>query len=122
VNLYALERNICQVWKNQYIVVAKCVWWLAFIIGLQQGLVIHIDHLKEQDNIAIWEVSTIPKDIGEDCRFDITSDHVYPDSIIEFQVHVRSNSESGRLHLVFKDTKKFIQQSRKGHREFTQND
>jgi hypothetical protein len=31
--------------------VAQCVWWLASIIGLERGLTIHIDNLKQRSNI-----------------------------------------------------------------------
>jgi len=41
----ALEKIISYPRKNQYIVAAQCVWWLASTIGWQQGLIIHIYNL-----------------------------------------------------------------------------
>jgi len=58
--VYVLERIISFGCKNQYIFVAQCVWWQASIIGLQQGLVTHIDNLKIQANIGIQKVSSTP--------------------------------------------------------------
>ena len=78
---------------------AQCVWWLASIIGLEQGLIAHIDNLrkssedslvKDKDlsadsecsnqerkqpsplftNQYVREVSKIPRDIQEDPRID----------------------------------------------------
>ena len=47
---------------------AQCVWWQASIIGLQQGLVTHIDNLKNRANIGIQKVSSTPRDLQEDQR------------------------------------------------------
>jgi len=46
VIVYALEKIIEYARKNQYIFVAQCVWWLASIIGLESGLVTHINSLR----------------------------------------------------------------------------
>jgi len=43
--VYALEKIISYARRTQHIFVAQCVWWLAAIIGLEQGLIIHIDNL-----------------------------------------------------------------------------
>ena len=53
VIVYALEKIISYARNNQYILVAQCVWWLASIIGLQQGLVIYIDTLDKQSAIRL---------------------------------------------------------------------
>jgi hypothetical protein len=42
--VYALEKIICYARDNNYILVAECVWWLAFIVGLELGWIIHIDN------------------------------------------------------------------------------
>jgi len=41
-------------WCNphQYIFPAECVWWQASLLGLQQGLIIHIDNLSTQAKIS----------------------------------------------------------------------
>jgi len=47
VVLYALEKIIAYARRTQQIFVAQCVWWLASIIGLDKGLVVHINNLRE---------------------------------------------------------------------------
>ena len=44
--VYALEKVISYARDNQYTFLAQRVWWIASIIGLQEGLVIHIDNLR----------------------------------------------------------------------------
>jgi len=46
--VYALERIISYARKNQYIFLTQRIWWIASIIGLQQGLVLLIKNLWEQ--------------------------------------------------------------------------
>jgi hypothetical protein len=43
----ALENIIAYARRTQPVFVAQCVWWLASVCGLEQGLVDHIDNLKE---------------------------------------------------------------------------
>jgi hypothetical protein len=43
--VYALEKVIAYSRRTQQILVAQCVWWLASVIGLEQGLVLHINNL-----------------------------------------------------------------------------
>jgi len=44
--VYALEKVISYARDNQYTFLAQRVWWIASVIGLQEGLVIHIDNLR----------------------------------------------------------------------------
>jgi hypothetical protein len=86
---YALEKVISYARKNQQIFVAQCVWWLASIIGLEQGLIIHIDNLRKSETAATSReysgivhpnraqqiesekaVSPTPRDLTEDRRLD----------------------------------------------------
>jgi hypothetical protein len=61
VIVYALEKVISYARKTQQVVVAQCVWWLASIIGLQQGLVIHIDNQRARaENLVQQESSEAP--------------------------------------------------------------
>jgi len=48
---YALEKLISYAKDNQYIFVAQCVWSLSSIIGLEQGLVSHIDNIRNRKNV-----------------------------------------------------------------------
>jgi hypothetical protein len=52
VIVYTLERIIAFARDNQYIFLAQSVWWISSILGLQQGLVIHIDNLKARSIVG----------------------------------------------------------------------
>jgi len=52
VIIYTLANIISYSRSNQYIFLAQCVWWLASVIGLQNGLVMHIDDLKIRTDIS----------------------------------------------------------------------
>jgi hypothetical protein len=100
VIIFALEKVITYAKKTQQIIVAQCVWWLASIIALEQGLVNHIDNLEKRKNLTELRqeiateasqsrqsflqfnpgrvvqtsntraVSTTPRDLTEDQRLD----------------------------------------------------
>jgi hypothetical protein len=89
VIVYAFEKVISNARKNQQIFVAHCVWWLASIFGLEQGLVIHTDNLQKREYSAPLEdhpgivhsdkaqqilfekaVSLTPRDLMEDQQAD----------------------------------------------------
>jgi hypothetical protein len=46
-----LEKVISYARRTQQIFVAQCVWWLASVIGLQQGLISHMDNLRVRSEI-----------------------------------------------------------------------
>jgi hypothetical protein len=75
VIVYALEKVIAYARRTQQIFVAQCVWWLASIIGLEQGLVNYIDNIQSRTDVSIIPekvpsegktVSPIPRDNQED--------------------------------------------------------
>jgi hypothetical protein len=79
VIVYALEKVISYARRTQQIFVAQCVWWLASIIGLEQGLAIHIDNIQSRIDVTVIPekvpstertVSPIPRDNQEDRRQD----------------------------------------------------
>jgi len=79
VIVYALEKVITYARKTQQIFVAQCVWWLASIIGLEQGLVNYIDNRQSRIEVTVIPeqapgveriVSPIPRDNQEDQRQD----------------------------------------------------
>jgi hypothetical protein len=79
VIVYALEKVISDARRTQPIFVPHCVWWLASIIGLDQGLVNYIDNLESRINVAVIPeqgpsvgrtVSPTPRDNQEDPRKD----------------------------------------------------
>ena len=64
--VYALERIIDYARKNQYIFIAQGVWWIASTIGLESGLVQHIDSLcLETSQTSLQEDSRIDKTDSE---------------------------------------------------------
>jgi hypothetical protein len=58
VIVYALEKIISHARRTQHIFVAQCVWWLASIIGLEQGLIIHIDNLNSRVETTVTSKSS----------------------------------------------------------------
>jgi hypothetical protein len=63
VIVYALEKIISFARSNQYIFLAQSVWWISSVIGLQEGLIIHIDNLKvrsdSESELFIQRVSSV---------------------------------------------------------------
>jgi len=49
--VYTHKKIIPYARYNQYIFLAQSIWWISSIIGLQQGLVIHIDNLKKRSEV-----------------------------------------------------------------------
>jgi len=43
-----LEKVISFARDNQYIFLAQSVWWISSILGIQEGLIIHINNLKKR--------------------------------------------------------------------------
>jgi len=99
VIVYALEKIISYARRTRQVFAAQCIWWLASLIGLEQGLVVHIDnlngrtvditesipeqgHIPERRNATEEKdpvpgeaevprgVSAIPRDLDEDKRTD----------------------------------------------------
>jgi len=79
--VYAFEKVLSYARDNQYIFLAQSIWWISSIIGLQQGLVIHINNLHtrvsttslihpdRRDQISVaQEVSNTPRDLEKDQR------------------------------------------------------
>jgi len=86
VIVYALEKIIQHARRTQQIFVAQCVWWLASIIGLEQGLIIYIDNLRAgggglvqqtanmvKDNISISELESVPSEVPPGWRHQATT-------------------------------------------------
>jgi hypothetical protein len=85
--VYALEKVISYTRRTQQIFVAQCVWWLASIIGLEQGLIAHIDNIQKRESLTTPRnnlgnihpdrtqqiekaISPVPRDLTEDQRLD----------------------------------------------------
>jgi hypothetical protein len=111
VIVYALREITFFAMNHQYIFAAQTVWWLASIIGLQWGLVTHIDKLRTQTAVKIREVSATLQDIPEESRSNIALDHIHPDMITYIQTKRSSDSESQGLDSVLKKAEKGFQDS-----------
>jgi len=114
VIVYALEKIIAYARRTQQIFVAHCVWWLASIIGLEQGLITHIDNLRIRSEPLLAEVeevlpgsatliqegrrlspvaigcedkgiSTVPRDIQEESKFIDETRLIHPDRVSQVQ-------------------------------------
>jgi streptogramin lyase len=147
VIVYALEKVISYARRTQQIFVAHCVWWLASIIGLEQGLITHIDNLQSriprevsitpqdtQENLRnratsnidhlSREVSTTPRDIQEDPRIRASVNYVHPSRQAQVQDSddILSSSEitEVRQKEIAPETEKFTVPSRKQRKEFNQ--
>jgi len=78
--IHALECVVSYARRTQQIFVAQCVWWLASIIGLEQGLILHIDKLQDREDTILPKqlpraVPAIPRDLTEDQRVDQVIDN-----------------------------------------------
>jgi hypothetical protein len=51
VIVYALAKVIAYARRTQQVFVAQCVWWLASIVGLETGLINHIDILRKLEEV-----------------------------------------------------------------------
>jgi hypothetical protein len=59
VIVYGLEKIITFARQRGFIFAAQAVWWLASIIGLEQGLIVHIDNLQSQEDKAIRQQTEV---------------------------------------------------------------
>jgi hypothetical protein len=133
VIVYTLERIIAYARQTQQVFVAHSVWWLPLIIGLQQGLVIHIDNIQSRIEkngqiarteaaLEPREVSTTPRDIQEHPRGNIGTGTILQNRKPQVQ---SSNDDISDLDLednrqegFVEGTKQFIQKSRKERKAF----
>jgi len=141
VIVFALEKIISYARRNRQIFVAQCVWWLASILGLEQGLIVHIENLGTRDRQDIQpienterdirpsrEVSAIPRDCQEDLRSNIEIGNIHPDRISqvclidpdvsEFGLEDKNDSVPDQQSCVLKEAEQFVSKSRKDRKAF----
>jgi hypothetical protein len=118
------------------------VWWLASIIGIEQGLIIHIDNLAKQLDISTGRVpqpvpndkiqqerlvSLVPRDIQENPQCHSKADHTHPDGRNQID---NSNLDISNLDLgvpeipppdIVVSTESFLVKSRKKRKAFNKN-
>lgn len=93
---------------------AHCVWWLASVTGLEQGLVVHMDNLRKQSKLLLVKdrelsagsatsmqerrqsssiaisrqaggISSVPRDIQEESRVINDKRNIHPDRVHQVQ-------------------------------------
>jgi len=129
VIVYALEKIISYSRRTQQIFVAQCIWWLASIIGLEQGLIVHIDNLRERERqvpevnqikstnpdrlqqiLSERAVSSTPRDLTEDSRLDRIL--VSAERVVQESLRDRAVGQRGRVNPL-PTTKKQLKKARK---------
>jgi hypothetical protein len=109
--IYALEKIISFARSNQYIILVQSVWWISSIIGLQQGLVTHINNLRclhsSKDKSCSQAVSGVPRDLPEGTQNNLDFQGVHPDRIS--QVDKRVDMES--LDKIPKESKESVKET-----------
>jgi hypothetical protein len=84
---YALEKIIAYARRTQQLFVAQCVWWLASVIGLELGLVAHIDNLRVREGLVPGEPKEPLRDSEqrperqESAKSDLQAANVHPDRV-----------------------------------------
>jgi len=130
VIIYAFEMIISYNRENQYIFLVQSVWWISSVIGLQQGLIVYIDNLKERENIGRTTIQSnspaVPdllvsqnKAIGHTSKDDT---HIHPERVnriqysdnqyTDSQVEVFSTSEEDIHNEVIENYELFLEQSK----------
>jgi len=126
VIVYALERIIRYARKHQYIFVAQSIWWIASVISLTEGLVTHIDNLRIQEvTKSVGSIlkdqpdrkdCIIPQDVAVCLGNTVALGKVHPDrrnQINDNNSAQSSDSGSGRATSIIRETKEFLNKSRK---------
>jgi hypothetical protein len=143
VIVYAFGMIIAYARDNQDILLAQTVWWISSIIGLQQGLVMHIDNIKKRSDITIREsvqednassnkihhgtiVSRIAGDNQDGLSHDCDNDNIHPDRISQVGQTILDLSNGGPRDVepsqepgVVGKTEQLLKTSRKARRVFT---
>jgi len=70
VIVYALEKIMSYAREFQYFFVGNCTWWIASIIGLDEGLRRHIDNLALRQSAIVRGISTTPRDIARNVSIE----------------------------------------------------
>jgi len=81
--VYALKMIISFARDNQYIFLAESIWWIASVIGRQQGLIVHIDNLWSRGTKTIQEELRILQGSKEDSDLEYLPTQVHPDQILQ---------------------------------------
>jgi hypothetical protein len=115
VIVYALGKVITYARRTQQIFVAQCVWWIAAVIGLELGLINHIDNLRSREEIAIQ--SKAPRDKQEAPETNLVHQQIHPDRVAqiskdrEVSIVPRDLTEDQRLDQILEEAEQTIRNS-----------
>jgi hypothetical protein len=84
VIVYALEKVISYARINQYIFLAQSIWWISSVIGLQEGLIIHIDNLQKREEVLKQAKSS--EERREVPKQDQSYRQIHPDRVAQISV------------------------------------
>jgi len=124
--VYALEKIISYARENQYIFLAQSIWWIASIIGLQQGLVIHINNLESRENVTSDAVSKATF-IARTNHDQKDEEKVHPDRIgridneREISVTPRDLAEDQHLDNILDNAERFLASSSRARNQWRLN-
>jgi hypothetical protein len=122
--VYALENVISYARRNQQVFLAQCIWWLASIIGLEQGLLIHIDKLAQRSNNRQQTESSLRQEVPEPGQ---PIHQVHPDRVLQVtgaravSSVPRDRTEDQRLDQILDSAERVIQESFQDRKTFQQN-
>jgi hypothetical protein len=117
VIVYALEKIISYARENQYIFLAQSIWWISSIIGIQEGLVIHIDNLKARREVnPVKEVCNTSDGSIPSSETIIHPSRIHQiqcseDSYVESDIESDSTTESDIHNEIIDNCEAFIAQS-----------
>jgi len=74
VIVYGLEKIISYARTKQHIILAQCVGWTALSIGLQEGLIPHIDNLRTHSEAYQVPSKVYPDNNHPDCVRQVGND------------------------------------------------
>jgi len=126
VIVYVLEKIISYARENQYIFLAQSIWWIASIIGLQQGLVIHIANLKSWENITS-DAASKATSVARTNRDQKDTEKVHPNRIgqidneWEISVTPRDLAEDQRLDNILDNAERFLASSGRARNQWQLN-
>jgi len=126
VIVYGLEKIISYARENQYIFLAQSVWWIASVIGLQQGLIIHIDNLKNRETVISDTASKAISVARIDCN-QKDEGKVHPDRIgqIDYEQEIsdtpRDLAENQRLNNILDNAEQFLASSGRARNQWQLN-
>jgi len=124
--VYAFEKFISYARENQYIFLAQSIWWIASIIGLQQGLIIHIDNLKNQSHVTPAAVPKAASVVQTDCD-QRGQDNIHPDRVSqvtckwEISATSRDLTEDRRVDNILDHTEQFLEDTSRARNQWQRN-